>query len=299
MSDEGFEVEAPEAYAAGGEAAFDEDTYVELEAEEAPDGTHVGTDPVTGEETGFVSIPVEDKARRMGWRPRGEYTGDPTRWVDAESFLRRGEEILPIVQANNRQLERALEKANAQIAEMQDTFRDFRDHHSETEQRAYERALEDWLEEAAEAGDADGVEAATREIESLRHAGAEWPGDDDGQPLDRGLFDSFVADNPWFEDEPVMRGAALALAERLHAQGLTEPQAQLAEVARRIRLEFPQRFENPRRRQAAAVEGAPGVRRAVRGTFADLPPEARAACDRFVKQGLLTREQFVKDYKWR
>ena len=119
------------------------------------------------------------------------------------------------------------------------------------------------------------------------------------EPPDRAVFDAFLADNPWFEDEPTMRGAALALAEQLHAEGLTEPQAQLAEVARRIRTEFAHRFENPRRRQAAAVEGAPGARRSVRGTYADLPPEARAACDRFVKQGLLTRDQFVKDYKWR
>jgi hypothetical protein len=213
--------------------------------------------------------------------------------------VRRGEEVLPIVRANNRQLERALEKANAEIAEMQGTFRDFRDHHAETEQRAYQRALEDWLEEAAGAGDVEGVKAATLEIASLQQAADKGPAGDAAQPLDRGMFDDFVAANPWFEDEPVMRGAALALAERLHTQGLTEPEAQLAEVARRIRMEFPHRFENPRRRQAAAVEGAPGARRSVRGTYADLPPEARAACDRFVKQGLLTRDQFVKDYKWR
>src|SRR5687768_16654653 len=112
MSGEDFDVEAPEAYG-GGEEAFEETPYVELEAEEAPDGTHVGTDPVTGEATGFVSVPVEDKARRMGWRPRAEYGGDPTRWVDAETFVRRGDEILPFVQANNRKLEQALGKANA------------------------------------------------------------------------------------------------------------------------------------------------------------------------------------------
>ena len=126
----------------------------------------------------------------------------------------------------------------------------------------------------------------------------EAPADED-EPLDRAAFDAFLADNPWFEDEPMMRGAALALAEQLHAEGLTEPQAQLAEVARRIRAEFAHRFENPRRRLAAAVEGAPGARRTVRGTYADLPPEAKAACDRFVKRALLTREQFVKDYQWR
>jgi hypothetical protein len=301
MSGADFEAKAPEAYGADDAAAAGDgqDVWVELAAaDDAPDGTVVGRDPVTGEETGFVSIPVEDKARRLGWKPRGEYRGNAAQWVDAETFVRRGEEILPIVQANNRQLERALEKANAQIAEMRGTFEDFRDHHAGTEQRAYQRALHDWLEEAAQAGDVEGVKAATKEIASLQHASEAWPGQERG-PLDRGVFDAFVADNPWFEAEPIMRGAAIELAERLHADGLTEPGAQLKEVAQRIRSEFAHRFENPRRREAAAVEGAPGPLRRTRGAYADLPAEAKAACDRFVKQGLLTREQFVKEYQWR
>jgi len=29
-----------------------------------------------------------------------------------------------------------------------------------------------------------------------------------------------------------------------------------------------------------------------------LPQEAKAACDRFVKQGLLTVEEYLKEYEW-
>jgi hypothetical protein len=29
-----------------------------------------------------------------------------------------------------------------------------------------------------------------------------------------------------------------------------------------------------------------------------LPSEAKAACDRFVKQKLMTREQYVADFDW-
>ena len=33
--------------------------------------------------------------------------------------------------------------------------------------------------------------------------------------------------------------------------------------------------------------------------FNDLPPEARAACDRWVKQGLIkSREDYVRSYAW-
>ena len=31
-------------------------------------------------------------------------------------------------------------------------------------------------------------------------------------------------------------------------------------------------------------------------SYADLPAEAKQACDKFVKQGLLSKDQYVKDY---
>jgi hypothetical protein len=31
-------------------------------------------------------------------------------------------------------------------------------------------------------------------------------------------------------------------------------------------------------------------------SYAALPDDAKKACDRFVKQGLMTKEQYIKDY---
>jgi hypothetical protein len=33
-------------------------------------------------------------------------------------------------------------------------------------------------------------------------------------------------------------------------------------------------------------------------SYENLPPEAKAACDRFVKQKLMTKEQYVSEYDW-
>jgi hypothetical protein len=33
-------------------------------------------------------------------------------------------------------------------------------------------------------------------------------------------------------------------------------------------------------------------------SYDNLPAEAKAACDRFVKQKLMTREQYVADFDW-
>jgi len=33
-------------------------------------------------------------------------------------------------------------------------------------------------------------------------------------------------------------------------------------------------------------------------SYGNLPPEAKAACDKFVKQGLMTKEAYVAEYDW-
>ena len=50
-------------------------------------------------------VPIEQRAKDMGWAPREEWRGDPERWIDAEQFVHRGEEILPILRSTNRKLQ--------------------------------------------------------------------------------------------------------------------------------------------------------------------------------------------------
>ena len=53
---------------------------------------------------------IETKAREMGWKPLEEFKGNPDNWRDAEVFVERGEEILPIVRKDN-------EKLRAEVAQ--------------------------------------------------------------------------------------------------------------------------------------------------------------------------------------
>ena len=50
-------------------------------------------------------INYEEKALEMGWVPQDKWTGDPDKWTDARSYVERGEQILPILRANNRRLQ--------------------------------------------------------------------------------------------------------------------------------------------------------------------------------------------------
>lgn len=243
---------------------------------------------------------VEDRARDMGWRPLSEFKGDESRFVDAETFVKKGEEVLPIVKANARKAEEALAKATAEIAEMKDSFREFKKYHSQTEQRALTQArkeLEREMSEAVEAKDhravreiADDMAALSRDVQT----------DDQGNPYatpdHAKAVSSWKAENVWFGSDAAMTGAANAIASELEQQGVKGAD-QLAEVAKRIRAEFPHKFENERRTAPAAVEGSTPTRKAGKGR-ADLPAEARTAMDKWVKSGLLTEAQFLKDYQW-
>lgn len=58
-----------------------------------PDSQHVESSPE-----------VVAEARQLGWVPQEEFRGDQSRWVDADSFVKRGHEVMPILKANNARL---------------------------------------------------------------------------------------------------------------------------------------------------------------------------------------------------
>jgi hypothetical protein len=241
---------------------------------------------------------TEDKALRMGWVPKDQFKGAPEKWTDAETFIKRGEEFLPFLKANNRKLEKALENATADLAEMKKTLKEFGDFHSKTAQREYERAMDEIgarQTAAAEAGDLEGVRAATKEAVELTaevKAKSEPKVDEPkgGPPAE------WLEENPWFETDRVMKAAAVEIAQEMAESGASK-ERQLKEVAKRIREEFPHKFENPRRREPAAVEGGGAGRGKGAKGWEDLPAEAKSAGDRFIRQGLIKdRATYAKQY---
>ena len=40
---------------------------------------------------------VEQEARTLGWVPQEDFRGDKSRWVDAETFVQRGHEIMDLL----------------------------------------------------------------------------------------------------------------------------------------------------------------------------------------------------------
>lgn len=240
----------------------------------------------------------EDRAAAIGWTPKEQFKGDPEKWIDADTFLKRGEEILPLLKANNRRLEQALEKQSKETAKVKATLERFAEHHSKTEQRAYERALQeiqDGIDQAAANGDVQGVRDGTERLVDLsKGAGSGAPA-----PEANPDFDAWQEENPWFGKDKAMTAACAAIGDDVLADGYTG-KAQIREVDRRMREAFPEKFAKPtnqNRNLPGAVEGAGAPRRSSGKTYSDLPADAKAACDDFVKRVPgFTRERYIKDY---
>lgn len=263
------------------------------------DDTNSALDDVnTGDAGGADNEPsTEDRALSMGWTPKGQFKGDPEKWVDAETFVKRGEEFLPFLKANNKRLEQALERANAKVTGLEKAVQQSIEHMSRADKRAYEQAMRDIqgrLDTAAEAGDVEGVRAAATELTDLAKDAKAEAKPEDGEPAE---VAAWRADNPWFDKDPAMRGAAKAICEEISAGGVKDYAKQLEIVSKRIREEFPHKFENPNRKAPAAVEGSGSPARKAAKTYADLPPEAKSMCDDQVRaiKGF-TREKYVKFY---
>lgn len=250
------------------------------------------------------SEPADVRARRMGWTDKEEFKGDPAKWVDAETFVKRGEEILPIVQHQNKVLEAALRKAEGEIKDFRKTLTEYKNFADKAEQRSYERALRDLEAQQAEAvaaGDVQAVRDITKEIAGLdKEVRSDTPAHPNGWTTDYAdAVDAFKAENSWFETDRSMTAWAKAMDAELAAEG-TEAKARLKQLAKLAREEFPHKFKNPARDAPGAVEGGRmGAARGGAKTWADLPADAKSQAERFIKKiPGFTREKFLKDYEW-
>lgn len=258
-------------------------------------------DAETAQTEAVDTAELERQARVQGWRPEDEFKGDKTQWVDAQTFVERGKTILPFLQANNKAMERTIKTQNERLERLEATLKQQYEFSTKAEQRSYERAraeLTKEIEQAVEANDPATVKAATDDLIKLEKEARtpepiKAPASDAPDPI----VEDWIEKNPWFNTDPVMQASAKALSAIIDKEGVTDISQNLAEVAKRIRAEFPHKFENPRRNAPPAVEGSSPQRTVGKG-FSDLPADAKEMCDSLIKAGVkgLTRAGYAKEF---
>ncbi len=263
-------------------------------------------------------LDIETRARMMGHVSLEEFKGDPEKWVDAETFVKRAETELPIALGTIKTLERKLDRVERRFGEVTETLARFGEYHQTTLDREtakaaaeYQRGIEEAtakMRQAAEEGDVEAFDKAKATSDALIKEAAELGKKadvkpDDGKPeIDPEINTQWVKDNPWFVKEFKMHKFAKECGDFL---AITQPalkqKEQLEEIAKMVKEEFPDYFENPNRRKMPSVDSgdtaaSPG--RTTRGKgYNDLPSEARKMCDDFVRdiKGY-TKEKYMAQY---
>lgn len=247
----------------------------------------------------------EVKARRLGWLPQEEFQGNPEQWRDADSFLKRGEEIHGFMKADIEKLHTTVAQRDRELQELRASMEEFRKFHNETAERAYKRAIDELKQLKAEAvnqGDGSRVVELDDEIAQLKEAQKKPVIEEKkAAPAPSREYEDWLPQNRWFVEDAELNQLAESFGEVLM---LKHPElkgkAFLDEITKRVKRAAPEKFENPNR-NFAAVSGNGDNRPAAKKTkksYEALPDEAKRECDNFVRKGWLTQEQYVKEYAW-
>jgi hypothetical protein len=260
---------------------------------------------------------VETRAREMGWVPETEFHGDKTRWLDAEAYVKRGEEFIPFLRANNRKQEAEISSLKAKIEEQNKLLRantaaltELAEANNATTREAVEESRRDIIGKLAEArreGDTETEITLTDQLEEtnekLRAAKTDSLKGPNGSVIQsptavgatgedftqRTEWKEFVAREPWVKEDPVMLAAANAIMIKMIADGeMTDltPAQRFNKVAQATKKRFGI-SENPRREEPTRVEGTrssgEGSNNNEGNDYDSLPADARAACDKQAK----------------
>lgn len=241
-----------------------------------------------------TELTVEEKAHNLGWRPEEEYSGDPERWISAKDFVERGENIMPILQANNAQLQRQFseEKAAREATEERMKEREaYFDMETTALKARQKKELEKARDEAVQEGDVQKVTDIQAEIDEI-------PQDRKPEEVGAEARNKFVSENDWYQSDRMMTLFADDESRRLANEfpGLT-PEQNLQRVKSAVEKQFPAHFGKPQRQTISAVESGrkPPVRKSSKD-YDSMPEEYRESCDRMVTKYGIPQKTFVDNY---
>jgi hypothetical protein len=257
---------------------------------------------------------IIEEATKGGWCPQEEWKGDPDKWVDAKTFVERGEKFAGQMKQQRDELHNEVESLKSEISKQQESFAEFQKFTEEARKREIAqlekdhqsqlKSLKEQKKEALKDGDADRVIELDDEIDDLKDVhkksmeekASESKEDKSTDKPDDRIFQEWVKENEWYTNNVKLRSFANGYGGEI--EGKYVGKEFLDKILEKVKSEFPEEFEN-KNRDRSDVEGGSGGNHKKGKTYDDLPQEAKQACDKFVKTiPGFTVEKYLKDYEW-
>lgn len=256
---------------------------------------------------------VEARAKSMGWTPLERFRGDPQRWVDAETFVARGEQMLPLLRAHNHKLEQKVSELEAQSKQMaalfagaQETMVEITEQARKDQAEALDRQRAELTAELATAREEGNVAREVEvqdQLQELRERKAEAKARPEPRrqqaPAVDAEFAAWRAENPWYGTDAERTMDADYVGRKL---ALNQPLLKGRAFYDRVVQIMDEQATDTRAKvgpgRATNTGGGGGGGEAAR-TYNDLSADARAVCDRQAARFVGDGKMFKTVAEWR
>lgn len=260
---------------------------------------------------------VEQKAKDLGWSPKEDFRGDPAKWISAEEFVERGESLMPILKANNRKLHDEVASLRGALGETQtllknatesiETLKEFTNKETIKSAKGVQKELAAELKEARSEGDTEKEIEIQDKLEETRAAikAAETKPAKVDPPArtseDDAIFQDWRKDNAWLFEDAFNGDLTVTVGRRMRADPAYKDLTG-RKFLDKVAEEVGKRLDKPRQNGASKVEG--GARGSGGGgsdgkSYADLPVDAKAACEGMARKLVGPGRAFKDITEWR
>jgi len=242
---------------------------------------------------------LEAEAMKQGFNPNydGENKKTPKEFLEVainhNHVLKERNEKLS---TDYDEMKSEFESLKGQLSKQQENTQKLIKFQEEQKKKAVEKAVKALKAERKEAiteGDHERVEQIDQEIDEQK---AETTSDNGVDPD----FEDWRKANAWYDSDPIIRAEANEYARIYATSGeFKTPEDVRNAVTVKMKRVNPELFENPKKKEPAEVEGGrPSPTKKSKKSYEDLPADAKKACDEFVAEGLMKREEYVSMYEW-
>lgn len=276
------------------------------------------------QDTNTEVSPVEQEARALGWAPEEEFRGDKAKWVDAETFVKRGKEQLPLLQAENRRLKASVASLTGKMSNLETMFEgaqeslvELKKFHEETfdaRVKAEKARLKEQIIKAREDDDVrteldakeqldelnDEVRSVTKEAKKPEPR-KEAPKPHAAETADSPEFVAWRGANPWFLTDQRKASMVYGLAQQLRAENPEVVGKAFFDLLDEA-IDEAMPSARPKTDKVAGARGGAGGGGSGGGgsgkTYASLPADARETCDRQAKIFVGPNKLFKTEKEW-